>query len=75
MGVLCNARLACILFMTYKKSIDATHPMSPADDGQQKTNDAAHMLAMKLVGERHAKADLVDLVRWLITRSPEGLIG
>lgn len=35
---------------------------------------AADGLAMKLVGERHEKRDLVNLVRWLILRKPQGLL-
>lgn len=53
--------------MTYQKEIDATHPMI-------KGTFEADALAMKLVGERHSKRDLVDLVRWLILRNPDGLI-
>jgi len=34
----------------------------------------ADALAMELVHERHSKRDLVDLVRWLILRNPDGLL-
>ena len=57
--------------MTYKNEIDATHPM---DDSATDQTFAADALAMKLVGERYAKRDLVDLVRWLILRKPDGLL-
>jgi hypothetical protein len=56
---------------TFQKEIDATHPMEDAAGDQEFLADA---LAMKLVGARYEKRDLVDLVRWLILRKPEGLI-
>lgn len=60
---------------TYQKAIDASHPCEQADgSSQENLSFAADMLAMKLVGERYEKRDLVDLVRWLIMRKPEGLI-
>ena len=47
---------------TFGKEIEASHPA--------RLNDAktygADALAMKLVGERHGKRELVNLVRWLI---------
>lgn len=55
---------------TYQDLIDKTHPM---EEGAGESELAADMLAMKLVGERHSKRDLVDLVRWLILRKPDGL--
>jgi hypothetical protein len=49
--------------MTYQAEINRTHPMSKGSgDAELKADE----LAMKLVGERHSKRDLVDLVRWLI---------
>lgn len=56
---------------SYQAAIDATHPVEAANGA---TEIAADLLAMRLVGERHEKRDLVDLVRWLILRRPEGLI-
>ncbi|HEX8313012.1 MAG TPA: hypothetical protein VF614_16930 [Chthoniobacteraceae bacterium] len=53
---------------TFQREIDACHPMS------QHPPDAAidaDLLAMKLVGERHEKRELVNLVRWLILRNVE----
>jgi len=53
--------------MRYQEEIDATHPMvdfeSPSSERESMNADA---LAMYLVGERHGKRDLVDLVRWLL---------
>lgn len=61
--------------MTYQQEIDATHPMEDFKNVAEQTLSCnADALAMKLVGERHAKRDLVDLVRWLILRNPQGLI-
>ena len=58
---------------TFQKEIDATHPMNfDVDCGTAEL--AADALAMKLVGERYEKRDLVNLVRWLILRKPDGLI-
>lgn len=57
--------------MTFQKEIDATHPML---GGRREQELKADILAMTLVGERHKKRDLTDLVRWLILRNPEGLI-
>lgn len=57
--------------MTFKAHIDATHPM---DDDAPVGALEADGLAMQLVGERHGKRDLVDLVRWLILRNPDGLL-
>lgn len=56
--------------MTYQKEIDSTHPLV------MKTSDSFKVdaLAMKLVSERHGKADLIDLVRWLILRNISDLI-
>ena len=56
---------------TYKAHIDATHPM---DDDAPLGALEADALAMELVHERHSKRDLVDLVRWLILRNPDGLL-
>lgn len=58
---------------TYQKEIDATHP-DTCDSDLEPHAFLADDLAMQLVGERHNKRDLVDLVRWLILRKPEGLI-
>lgn len=57
--------------MSYQREIDATHPMEAASAEREVAADA---VAMRLVGERHDKRDLVDLVRWLILRKPDGLI-
>ena len=57
--------------MDYQEEIDATHPMAEGPDGDLRIN--ADTMAMELVGQRHAKRDLVDLVRWLLIRNPEGL--
>lgn len=53
--------------MTFENEIHASHPMRFTDN-QDKMNSVykADVLAMKLVGERHEKRDLVNLVRWLI---------
>jgi hypothetical protein len=56
---------------TYQTEIDATHP---CNDNAGAWELEADMLAMKLVGERHEKRELVNLVRWLILRKPSGLI-
>ncbi len=48
--------------MTYEDEITASHPM----ELDTPEGFAADMLAMTLVGERHSKRDLVNLVRWLI---------
>ena len=52
--------------MTFQNQIDATHPMN--DDAPAGALEA-DSLAMTLVGERHDKRDLVDLVRWLLLRN------
>lgn len=52
---------------TFQDEIDATHPMDSEDE---EALDADTM-AMKLVGERHGKRELVDLVRWLILQRPD----
>ncbi len=57
--------------VTFKARIDATHPMHEYAPTGALEADA---LAMQLVGERHGKRDLVDLVRWLILRNPLGLL-
>lgn len=54
--------------MTYQPQIEATHPIT--DDSWEAL--AADAQAMKLVGERHSKRDLVDLVRWLILAQKRG---
>jgi len=46
----------------FEQGIENTHPMRSEDPIRFK----ADTLAMKLVGERHEKRDLVNLVRWLI---------
>ena len=48
--------------MTYEEDIKASHP-TRTDNEKGYSADA---MAMKLVGERHGKRDLVNLVRWLI---------
>lgn len=48
--------------MIFEKEIEASHPVT-ADTDYSYLADA---LAMRLVGERHSKRDLVNLVRWLI---------
>lgn len=61
--------------LTYQSAIDATHPEEQPDGSPEEAlSFAADALAMKLVGERHGKRDLVDLVRWLIMRKPDGLV-
>jgi hypothetical protein len=47
---------------TYEKEIKASHPTRT----DNKKDYLADAMAMKLVGQRHSKRDLVDLVRWLI---------
>ena len=47
---------------SYKEAIDETHPAIT----DEKRHYIADEFAMKLVGERHSKRELVDLVRWLI---------
>ena len=60
---------------TYQDLIDRTHPTEDTlATAVEQDRFAADDLAMLLVGERHEKRDLVDLVRWLILRKPEGLI-
>jgi hypothetical protein len=54
--------------LTFQADIEATHPMNNHEQAVE-----ADSLAMKLVGERRSKRDLVDLVRWLILRNPDGL--
>lgn len=44
-------------------AIDASHPIETGVT-------EADTLAMKLVGSRHGKRDLVDLVRWLLIGAP-----
>ena len=51
--------------MTEQEQIDAAHPMNTGRHG-------LYAEAMRLVGERHAKYDLVDLVNWLLA-GPEVL--
>ena len=59
----------------YQVQIDKTHPEDEClDTSTEQDRFAADALAMRLVGERDSKRDLVDLVRWLILRKPEGLI-
>jgi hypothetical protein len=48
--------------MTYEEKIEESHPVG-SDNERAYLADA---MAMKLVGERHGKRDLVNLVRWLI---------
>jgi hypothetical protein len=48
--------------MTYEKEIENSHPTMVDSDAAYD----ADSMAMKLVGERHSKRDLVNLVRWLI---------
>lgn len=52
---------------TFQDQIDATHPMDTEDSEAFQ----ADSMAMNLVGERHEKRELVDLVRWLILKRPE----
>lgn len=68
----CDGRLG--RRMDYQEEIDATHPMADGSDGYDgDLRINADMMAMTLVGQRHAKRDLVDLVRWLLIRNPNGL--
>lgn len=60
-----------LLEMSFQNEIDATHPCHPSAGDKEMKADG---LAMMLVGERYDKRELVDLVRWLILRKPEGLI-
>lgn len=48
--------------MTYEEEIVASHPMWVDTDAAYRVDE----IAMKLVGERHGKRELVNLVRWLI---------
>ena len=48
--------------MTYEEKIEESHPI--VSDNEKAY--LADVMAMKLVGERHGKRDLVNLVRWLI---------
>lgn len=48
--------------MTYEENIEESHPVGSANENAY----LADAMAMKLVGERHSKRDLVNLVRWLI---------
>lgn len=47
---------------TFAEEIEASHPWKLDTDAAYR----ADALAMKLVGERHEKRELVDLVRWMI---------
>ena len=61
--------------LTYQSLINATHPEEqPTGSVEEALSFKADALAMKLVGERGSKRDLVDLVRWLILRYPGGLL-
>lgn len=53
--------------MTYEEEIKASHPVR-LDTKKAYDADA---IAMALVGERHAKRDLVNLVRWLLLGGAE----
>jgi hypothetical protein len=53
--------------MTYGGDIWKSHPMRSKSPIKWK----AENMAMKLVGERHEKRDLVNLVRWLIMDKAE----
>jgi len=48
--------------MNYENEIKNSHPVI-SDNEKSYLADA---MAMKLVGERYSKRDLVNLVRWLI---------
>ena len=48
--------------MTYQSYIKESHPLRSSFPEVYKID----VMAMKLVGERHEKRDLVNLVRWLI---------
>lgn len=50
------------MVFTYEKEIKDSHP-TRTDNEKGYLADA---MAMKLVGQRHSKRDLIDLVRWLI---------
>jgi hypothetical protein len=52
------------LAKTFGAEIVAAHPMNAEDSTATFTR---HGLAMQLVGERHAKCELVELVNWLLT--------
>lgn len=51
-----------IMKFTYEDEIEASHPLTSDNEKAER----ADVMAMKLVGQRHSKRDLVDLVRWLI---------
>lgn len=48
--------------MTYEDAINESHPTRIDTEAAY----SADAMAMKLIGERHGKRDLVNLVRWLI---------
>jgi len=48
--------------MTFEKEIEQSHPTRGDSDYRYEVDE----LAMKLVGERHGKRELINLVRWLI---------
>lgn len=48
--------------MLFEEQISASHPTRETSVRAW----PAEKLAMRLVGERHSKRDLVNLVRWLI---------
>ena len=56
--------------MTYQNLIESTHPES-VEDKHFDEAATADMIAMGLVGERHGKRELVDLVRMLIMLRPK----
>ena len=53
--------------MTYNLRILNSHPVCSDHPDRFRADN----MAMKLVGERHEKRELVDLVRWLILDKAE----
>jgi len=54
---------------TFEREIELSHPFGEAEPTEEAFK--ADELAMTLVGERHAKRELVNLVRWLIMDKAE----
>lgn len=67
-------RVQPVVMRRFEAEIEATHPMNDYTPEREAAIFAADRLAMELVGERHEKRELVNLVRWLILRQPDGLI-
>ena len=52
---------------TFQDEIELSHPMELMTDEGFRADE----IAMQLVGERHEKRELVNLVRWLILDKAE----